>query len=115
MCRPARIGRCRGIARCRPTRPRSNFGHRGDTPMFNQIRCGIAAMLAVAILSFAGCTVTKDDKKATTLGIPEGSVQVDESKDRLNWDAKQAGTVYVYDVDQDRLVYQHHVQPGDRI
>jgi hypothetical protein len=74
-----------------------------------------AALLAVASFCFAGCTVTKDDKKVTSLGVPEGSVQVDEGKGRLDYTAKRSGTVYVYDVTQDRLVYQTPVRDGDRV
>src|SRR4051812_7603355 len=83
--------------------------------MFNRPRRGSVALLAFAILIAGGCSVTKDDKKATTLGIPEGSVQVDEGKGKMTYDAKRAGQVYVYDVDQDRLVYQGRVRDGDRV
>src|SRR4051812_36889857 len=73
------------------------------------------ALLAVTSFCFAGCTVSKDDKKVTTLGVPEGSVQVDDGKGRLEYTAKHSGTVYVYDVTQDRLVYQTQVRDGDRV
>jgi hypothetical protein len=51
----------------------------------------------------------------TSLGVPEGSVQVDEGKGRMEYTAKSPGTVYVYDVTQDRLVYETKVRDGDRV
>src|SRR5438552_11732861 len=72
-------------------------------------------MTSLMILLVYGCSVSRSDTKMRSLGIPTGAVQVDEGTDRLTYTPRRSGTVYVYDVDDDRLVYQGRVRDGDRL
>ena len=73
-----------------------------------------SAALAALVIAI-GCTVSKEDKKLTTLGVPEGSVQVADGTTRQSYTADHSGHVYVYDATSDRLVYQDRVRNGDRL
>ena len=73
-----------------------------------------SAALAALVVAI-GCTVSKEDKKLTTLGVPEGSVQVADGTTRQSYTADHSVHVYVYDATSDRLVYQDRVRNGDRL
>jgi hypothetical protein len=66
------------------------------------------------LLFVAGCTVDKNDK-VTNVGVPAGSVQVDESRGEMNYQADHTGEAYVYDATDDRLVYERPITQGDRL
>jgi hypothetical protein len=68
-------------------------------------------LLSVLMLA-AGCTVSGDDP-VTELGVARGAVVVEEGAGRLSHEPNANGRVWVYDADDDRLVYEGRVNRGD--
>lgn len=65
-------------------------------------------------LVLTGCTVSGDDP-VTELGIERGAVVVEEGAGRLSHEADANGRVWVYDKDDDRLVYDGRMNRKEEI
>lgn len=69
------------------------------------------ARLFVAVLGLliAGCAVDRPSD------VPASAQRVAEGNDRLEYQTGRAGTLYVYDVQSERMVYSGRVVAGDRL
>ena len=71
------------------------------------------SLLSLALIG-TGCTVSGDDP-VTELGIPKGAVMVKEGAGEISHKADSDGQIWVYDKDDDRLVYEKRVNRKDEL
>ena len=79
--------------------------------MIRNLSLAAALLLTLAL---TGCTVTGDDP-VTELGVERGAVVVEEGAGRLSHEADANGRVWIYDKDDDRLVYEGRMTRNEEI
>jgi hypothetical protein len=72
----------------------------------------IFLLLISVTLVTAGCTVDSDDPVAE-LGVPKGALAVEEGSGRLTYKPERDGRVYVYDIEDDRLVLEQPINANE--
>ncbi len=72
-----------------------------------------AAIVVGALWMVGGCAVDGDDPVAE-LGVPKGAVMVKEGEGRLAYEPDRDGHVWVYDADDDRLVFERDVNANEK-
>lgn len=78
---------------------------------------GIASMFILGTVLMVGCQSSRRGGEGTGIlrsGIPPAATQVAEGPTQLTYTPEEPGQVYLYDVNQDRVIGRFHLRRGQR-